>query len=115
MLPSGAMDISLVIPAYNELDNLGPLMELCVAALEPFEGDHEIMLIDDGGSDGTGAKSTSWPRGAALRPIHHAPGKNIGCHPSELEGFKAAAETSRCSCRPTCRSGPPSYRGSSAR
>ena len=26
----------------------------------------------------------------ALRPIHHALGANIGCHPSELEGFKAA-------------------------
>jgi glycosyltransferase involved in cell wall biosynthesis len=85
------MHISLVIPAYNEAPNVEPLVEQCLAALAPYDGDHEIVLIDDGGSDGTGDKVRKLAEDVpALRPIHHEIGRNIGCHPSELEGFKVA-------------------------
>ncbi len=86
-----ALDISLVIPAYNEVHNVEPLVGLCLEALAPYDGNHEIIIIDDAGSDGTGEKIrdlvTQVP---GLRPIHHEPGRNIGCHPSELEGFRAS-------------------------
>ena len=85
------MNISLVIPAYNEQDNVRQLVEACIVALRPFEGSHEILVIDDGSTDNTGPLlaelATREPR---LRTIHHDPGKNIGCHPSELEGLKSA-------------------------
>lgn len=85
------MDISLVIPAFNERANIGPLVDQCLAALAAYRGSHEIILIDDGGSDGTGDRirelAASVPE---VRAVHHEPGRNIGCHPSELEGLKLA-------------------------
>lgn len=85
------MDISLVIPAYNEVQNVEPLVEQCIEALAAYHGHHEIVLIDDGGSDGTGDKVRELARDQpALRPIHRTTGRNIGCHPSELEGLKVA-------------------------
>jgi glycosyltransferase involved in cell wall biosynthesis len=85
------MDVSLVIPAYNEAENVPKLVEACAQALAPVEGSHEILIIDDGSTDDTGTLLTGLaanePR---LRIIRHEPGKNIGCHPSELEGFKSA-------------------------
>jgi glycosyltransferase involved in cell wall biosynthesis len=85
------MNISLVIPAFSERENLGVLLEACHAALDQYPGSHEIVLIDDGSTDGTGellAELAAEDR--VLKPIYHPPGKNIGCHPSELEGLRAA-------------------------
>jgi glycosyltransferase involved in cell wall biosynthesis len=85
------MDISLVIPAHNERDNLRPLVRACADALAPYEGSHEILLIDDGSTDGSRDLLAELEREEPrLRVIHHEPGRNIGCHPSELEGFRAA-------------------------
>jgi dolichol-phosphate mannosyltransferase len=85
------VNVSLVIPAYNESANLPPLVDACEAALEPVEGTHEIVIVDDGSTDETeqvlGRLEAEHPR---LRTIRHEPGKNIGCHPSELEALKAA-------------------------
>jgi glycosyltransferase involved in cell wall biosynthesis len=88
---SAVRDISLVIPAYNERENLERLVAACKHALAEYEGSHEIVLIDDGSTDGTAELldrlAASEP---LLRPLHHEPGKNVGCHPSELEGFRVA-------------------------
>jgi glycosyltransferase involved in cell wall biosynthesis len=85
------MNVSLVIPAYNEIDNLRPLLAASRDAVSSYEGSHEIILIDDGSTDGSrellDQLMTAEP---LLRVIHHEPGKNIGCHPSELEGLRAA-------------------------
>jgi glycosyltransferase involved in cell wall biosynthesis len=85
------MDISLVIPAFNERENLPPLVSACREALDPYPGSHEVVLIDDGSTDGTKEiLSELAADDPLLRPIHHPPGQNIGCHPSELEGLAAA-------------------------
>jgi glycosyltransferase involved in cell wall biosynthesis len=85
------MDTSLVIPAHNERENLSQLVAECRDVLDGEPGDHEIVVIDDGSTDGSDdllAKlATEEPR---LRVISHPPGRNIGCHPSELEGLRAA-------------------------
>jgi glycosyltransferase involved in cell wall biosynthesis len=85
------VDVSLVIPAHNEQENLPTLLEACRTALSAYPGDHEIVLIDDGSTDGTQSLlrelSAQEPM---LRPLYHPPGQNIGCHPSELAGFRAA-------------------------
>ena len=46
-------DLSVVIPAYNEVENLDPLLAEVRAALAGVPGEHEIVLVDDGSSDGT--------------------------------------------------------------
>jgi glycosyltransferase involved in cell wall biosynthesis len=84
------MNVSLVIPAYNESENLIPLVDACEEALAPVEGSHEILIVEDGSTDDTAeVLSKLEAERPLLRSIRHEAGKNIGCHPSELEGFKA--------------------------
>ena len=47
------LELSIVIPAFNEADNLDPLLGELRAALAAVPGSHEIVLVDDGSSDGT--------------------------------------------------------------
>ena len=83
------MDVSLVIPALNESDNLSTLVAACEQALATQDGSHEIVIVDDGSTDES-ARVLSELEAACplLRTIRHERGKNIGCHPSELEGLK---------------------------
>ena len=46
-------DLSLVIPVYNEVDNLRPLLAEIHAALDDQGLDYEIIFIDDGSRDGS--------------------------------------------------------------
>lgn len=83
------MDVSLVIPAYNESANLPRLIDACDAALEGVEGSHEIVIVDDGSTDDSAeVLSRLEAQHPRLRTIRHERGKNIGCHPSELEALK---------------------------
>jgi glycosyltransferase involved in cell wall biosynthesis len=49
----GICDLSLVIPIYNEVENLEPLMEEIAAALEDRPITYEVVFVDDGSSDGS--------------------------------------------------------------
>lgn len=46
-------DLTLVIPVYNEVENLEPLMEEIAAALDNQPITYEVVFIDDGSSDGS--------------------------------------------------------------
>jgi glycosyltransferase involved in cell wall biosynthesis len=46
-------EISVVIPVYNEVDNVRDLHAELTAALEPLGRPYEILLVDDGSKDGT--------------------------------------------------------------
>jgi glycosyltransferase involved in cell wall biosynthesis len=45
--------ISVVVPLYNEVDNVDELHRQLVAALEPTGRAFELVLVDDGSTDGT--------------------------------------------------------------
>jgi glycosyltransferase involved in cell wall biosynthesis len=47
--------LSIVIPAYNEQDNVPLLHQAIVAVIDPNQIDAEIIFIDDGSKDGTWA------------------------------------------------------------
>ena len=47
------IQISVVIPAYNEEDNIEPLYDKLKSTLNQFKKTHEIIFIDDGSKDGT--------------------------------------------------------------
>jgi glycosyltransferase involved in cell wall biosynthesis len=47
--------ISLVMPAYNEADNIEPMVEEATPALEANADDYEIIVVDDGSADDTAA------------------------------------------------------------
>jgi dolichol-phosphate mannosyltransferase len=48
------MKLSVVIPAHNEAESIGPTVAATVAELERNEIDYEIVVIDDASGDGTG-------------------------------------------------------------
>ncbi len=47
------MDLSIVVPIYNEVDNLRPLCQRVHAVLAPLDWSYELILIDDGSRDGS--------------------------------------------------------------
>ncbi|MDM7997562.1 MAG: glycosyltransferase family 2 protein [Acidobacteriota bacterium] len=47
--------ISIIVPIYNERDNLDPFLEALRKALDPTGEEYEVLLIDDGSTDGSGA------------------------------------------------------------
>jgi len=55
------MDLSIVIPMYNEEENVEPLIVEIEAALAALGKSYEIVIVDDGSKDATFAK---------LRTIH---------------------------------------------
>ena len=46
-------DISVVVPLYDEADNVADLHRELTAALDPMGRPYEILLVDDGSKDGT--------------------------------------------------------------
>ncbi len=50
------MQLSVVIPVYNEVESLTPLCEQLEQALAPLNLSHEILLVDDGSQDGSWEK-----------------------------------------------------------
>lgn len=48
--------LSIVVPMYNEADNVEPLLERIHLALGPYAWPWEVVLVDDGSSDATPAE-----------------------------------------------------------
>ena len=46
-------EISIVAPVYDEVDNVGPLVEELLEKLAPMGRSFEIVLVDDGSKDGS--------------------------------------------------------------
>ncbi len=64
MLVAMTPELSIVVPLFNEEDNVGPLYEAIAAALEPLPVAVELLLVDDGSRDGTFARALALPRSA---------------------------------------------------
>jgi glycosyltransferase involved in cell wall biosynthesis len=50
------LGLSVILPAYNEAESVGPLYEATVRAVEPVSTSFEIIFVDDGSSDDTFAR-----------------------------------------------------------
>jgi dolichyl-phosphate beta-glucosyltransferase len=50
------MDISIIVPAYNEERRIGVTLEKSVAFLGGSSWNYELLVVDDGSSDGTVAR-----------------------------------------------------------
>ncbi len=85
------ISISIVIPVFNEAGNIAKLFEetkaVCEAGIDGHPFDYEIIIVDDGSSDGTGRICRS------LSPLTYIQfRKNYG-QTSALDcGFKAASK-----------------------
>ncbi len=47
------MDLSIVVPVYNEEENLPYLYQAIMKAMENVKGRWEVILVDDGSRDGS--------------------------------------------------------------
>jgi len=54
--PSGAVEVTALIPVYNEAENLEPLLEKLTADLRALGKTYEILVVDDGSTDDTLAR-----------------------------------------------------------
>jgi glycosyltransferase involved in cell wall biosynthesis len=84
---AGPIDVSLVIPVYNERENLAPLLEEIRAALAGRR--YEVVAVDDGSSDGSLEELKALK---AARPELHIVSfaANAGQTAAFAAGFRAA-------------------------
>jgi len=82
--------VSIVIPVYNECDNLPELLDRTLAACRGLDRPFEVILVDDGSRDG----STEWLSDAAATNPGEVKSlllnRNYGQHNAILCGFSAA-------------------------
>ncbi len=58
----GGKQLSIIVPLYNEEDNVVPLYEALVQVLDDIALDAEILFVDDGSRDDTASRAASLAR-----------------------------------------------------
>lgn len=87
------IELSVVAPAHNEVDNVAPLAEQVRAAIEPLGIAYEFIVVDDGSTDRTRAKMTElmvtrpWLRCVAM--MKTPKGSGVGQSAAFCAGFAA--------------------------
>jgi glycosyltransferase involved in cell wall biosynthesis len=83
--------ISVFFPCYNEQENVGRTVEKALIVLEKLDADFEIIIVDDGSSDGTRQIAEEIThRDGRVRVVHHQ--RNLGYGAALQSGFKAATK-----------------------
>ena len=74
----------IVIPTYNEIENLQPLL---AAVLGATPGHVEVLVVDDGSPDGTGQLADALAKQSTRLHVLHRP-KKMGLGTAYVNGFK---------------------------
>jgi dolichol-phosphate mannosyltransferase len=82
--------LSIVLPAYNEQDNIERAVRNAAKAVRPLVEDYELVAVDDGSRDETATilNSLEEEMSHSLRVIRHP--RNIGYGAALRTGFKEA-------------------------
>jgi glycosyltransferase involved in cell wall biosynthesis len=84
-----APDISVVLPVFNEEENLAPLVRQIVGVLCPLSRSYELIFVDDASSDGSYAKLRELQKQhPEIRVLRHK--INSGESAASLTGFRHA-------------------------
>jgi len=85
------VSISVFLPCYNEQDNIARVVEQALTVLEELNADFEVIIVDDGSTDGTGqiAEEIAGQKGG-VKAVHHR--TNLGYGAALQSGFKAATK-----------------------
>lgn len=89
-MPSSAPYLSVVIPVFNEDENILPLHDRLGAALAPVEGGWEVIYVDDGSRDGSLGRLRALQRRDPdhVRVVELL--RNFGQHPAVFAGMASA-------------------------
>ena len=83
------MDLSIVISLFNEEESLGELISRIGEVLEPTGTEYEVIMVDDGSTDGSWAKILQLKEGdSRIRGIRFR--RNYGKSAALYCGFEAA-------------------------
>ena len=66
------MKISIIIPVYNEFNSLPQVLQRVIDAPIPLECEKEIIVVDDGSTDGTTELIDQYKDASLLLLIHHS-------------------------------------------
>jgi len=84
------VDFSIVVPIYNEEDNIAALYQAITSALDGNDRDYEIILVDDGSIDGSFTALTNIAaQDTRVKVIRFR--RNFGQTAAMSAGFDAAA------------------------
>ena len=85
------VSISVFFPCYNEQENVGRTVEKALEVLERLNAYFEVIIVDDGSSDGTGQIADEIAgRDGRVKVVHHE--GNLGYGAALQSGFKAATK-----------------------
>ncbi len=81
--------LSVVLPAFNEAANIDAVVKRSIAVLEPLVPSFEIVVVNDGSSDGTGEIIDALEANdQRVKAVHHE--RNGGYGSALRSGFAAA-------------------------
>src|SRR5215212_1790292 len=83
--------ITLFFPAYNDENTIGSLVDGALKLLPSLTNDYEIIVINDGSTDGTKDLLESLARDSpSIKVIHHS--QNLGYGAALRSGFQNATK-----------------------
>lgn len=89
--PRSTFSISAFFPAYNDENSIAPLIEKVSAILQQVADDYEVVVVNDGSSDGTAEVLNDLAaRLPYLRVVHHP--RNRGYGGALRSGFEHATK-----------------------
>ncbi|HEV7918444.1 MAG TPA: polyprenol monophosphomannose synthase [Solirubrobacterales bacterium] len=79
----------LVLPTYNEAENIGPIVVAATQRLSEVARDHVVLIVDDNSPDGTGEAADHLAKNyESVRVLHRAGKEGLGR--AYLAGFDVA-------------------------
>lgn len=84
--------VRFVLPAYNEADSIGPLIDRIAETMRGDGHAYRIYVVDDGSSDDTSTVAAERGRSAPVTVLRNEPNQGLGA--TIARGLRTAAEES---------------------
>ncbi len=86
-----SVSVSVFFPCCNEQDNIARVVQQALSALEKLKADFEVIIVDDGSTDGTGQIADELAvQNERVKVVHHQ--TNLGYGAALQSGFKSATK-----------------------
>ena len=77
--PRSLTSLSFFFPCYNEAENVGTMIEQSVQVGETYGIDYEVVVVDDGSTDGSVRRIEDWSRkNPRVRLVRHPANQGYG-------------------------------------